>query len=166
MIECVAQEAKRPLLSLTCSDIGTEPGKVESSLETWFKLAKHWGAILLLDEADVCMERRTTADLVRNNLVAGFLRALEYYQGILFLTTNRIGTFDEAFFSRIEIPIYYPDFTDDQRFQIWNNFFAKFEEEKESTMRIAQAAKDFVQENPTLLALEWNAREIRSGTYS
>lgn len=33
---------------------------------------------------------------------------LEYYAGVLFLTTNRIGDFDEAFSSRIHISLYYP----------------------------------------------------------
>jgi hypothetical protein len=39
---------------------------------------------------------------------AVFLRVLEYYAGILFLTTNRIGDFDEAFASRIHMSLYYP----------------------------------------------------------
>jgi SpoVK/Ycf46/Vps4 family AAA+-type ATPase len=91
--ECIAEYTKRPLLSLTCTDIGTNPMTIESKLTYWFKLAKHWGAILLIDEADIYMEQRISRDLERNNLVAGFLRAMEYYQGILFLTTNRIGKF-------------------------------------------------------------------------
>lgn len=37
-----------------------------------------------------------------------FLRVLEYYTGILFLTTNRVGDFDEAFASRIHISLEYP----------------------------------------------------------
>lgn len=90
----MAEEAKRPLISLTCSDIGTDPALIERRLQFWFKLAKSWGAVLLLDEADVYMEQRTVSDLKRNNLVASFLRTLEYYQGILFLTTNRVGAFD------------------------------------------------------------------------
>jgi hypothetical protein len=40
---------------------------------------------------------------------AVFLRVLEYYAGILFLTTNRIGDFDEAFASRIHMSLYYPE---------------------------------------------------------
>lgn len=40
-----------------------------------------------------------------------FLRVLEYYAGILFLTTNRVGDFDEAFASRIHISLYYPPLT-------------------------------------------------------
>lgn len=53
--------------------------------------------VVILDEADVFLEERGLADLQRNALVSVFLRCLEYYDGILILTSNRIGTFDEAF---------------------------------------------------------------------
>jgi hypothetical protein len=56
---------------LTSSDIGTHPEFVEMNLTRNFKTARSWGAVLLIDEADVFMERRTTADLTRNSLVAG-----------------------------------------------------------------------------------------------
>jgi SpoVK/Ycf46/Vps4 family AAA+-type ATPase len=56
---------------LTCSDIGTDPQEIEQNLTKNFKIARSWGAVLLIDEADVFMERRTTADLNRNSLVAG-----------------------------------------------------------------------------------------------
>jgi hypothetical protein len=39
----------------------------------------------------------------RNALVSVALRILEYHRGVLFLTTNRIKTFDEAFLSRFSI---------------------------------------------------------------
>lgn len=58
-------------MTLTCSDIGTEPREVEQNLERNFKTAKKWGAILLIDEADIYLERRESKDLVRNSLVAG-----------------------------------------------------------------------------------------------
>lgn len=58
---------------LTSSDIGTNPAQVEINLTRHFKTARAWGAVLLIDEADVFMERRSTADLVRNSLVAGKL---------------------------------------------------------------------------------------------
>jgi hypothetical protein len=41
-------------------------------------------------------------------MIVVFLRALEYCRGLLFLTTNRIGDFDEAFASRIQLSLYYP----------------------------------------------------------
>lgn len=39
----------------------------------------------------------------RNALVSVALRLLEYHRGVLFLTTNRIKTFDDAFLSRFSI---------------------------------------------------------------
>ena len=56
---------------LTSSDIGVSPNDIENNLTRHFKSAKRWGAVLLIDEADVFMERRTVADLTRNSLVAG-----------------------------------------------------------------------------------------------
>jgi hypothetical protein len=63
---------------------------------------------MLLDEADVFLMKRDWAKVNRNSLVLVFLRKLEYYSGILFLTTNRAGTIDEAFKSRIYILLRYP----------------------------------------------------------
>lgn len=56
---------------LTSADIGTDAAVVEGNLTYKFKTARRWGAVLLIDEADVFMERRGTADLGRNSLVAG-----------------------------------------------------------------------------------------------
>ena len=70
-IECIAAYTMRPLLSLAISDIGTEPSEAEKHLDHYFKRAKEWNAILLIDEADIYMERRETQDLTRNSLVSG-----------------------------------------------------------------------------------------------
>lgn len=129
----------------------------------WFKLARSWNAIMLIDEADIYMEHRKVQDLVRNNLVAAFLRAMEYYKGILFLTTNRVGTFDEAFISRINITIYYRSFSHGQRMEVWETFFNKLEREREETMRIHLQTRDYIEESPELRQLQWNGREIRNG---
>ncbi|KAI9163968.1 ATPase family AAA domain-containing protein [Paramyrothecium foliicola] len=159
--ECIAEHTGRPLLSLTCSDIGVKPEVIEDNLRKWFKLAENWGTIMLIDEADIYMEHREVQDLERNHLVAGFLRALEYYKGILFLTTNRVGTFDEAFISRIHVQIYYPELDDEERDKLWDIFFRKLEDDRETTMRITQSAKDYVQSHE-LRSLRWNGREIRN----
>jgi hypothetical protein len=52
-------------------------------------------------------------------MVGIFLRLLEYHQGVLFLTTNRVKCFDKAFHSRISIAIKYEDLQVDSRTQIW-----------------------------------------------
>jgi hypothetical protein len=56
---------------------------------------------------------------------------LEYYDGILILTTNRVGTFDEAFKSRIHLAIQYPNLDEEQRVEIWRNFVQMLRRTKE-----------------------------------
>ncbi|KAK8062740.1 hypothetical protein PG997_014837 [Apiospora hydei] len=107
--EGVAELFQKPLFHITCGDLGSTARDVEEELEKNFALASRWGCILLLDEADVFLSARERKDFERNDLVAVFLRVLEYYTGILFLTTNRIGDFDEAFASRIHMSLYYPE---------------------------------------------------------
>jgi SpoVK/Ycf46/Vps4 family AAA+-type ATPase len=164
--ECFAEEVRHPLISLTSSDLGTEPATVEQKLLRWFDLAKVWNAVLLIDEADVFLESRSNlkTDLVRSNLVAIFLRTLEYYTGILFLTTNRIAVFDEAILSRIDVPLYFPALTQDQRVQIWHILFRKLENEKTGNIRIDHQLREYIRSDPDLRSLRWNGREIRSGT--
>ncbi|KAJ4373739.1 hypothetical protein N0V86_007882 [Didymella sp. IMI 355093] len=115
--EGVAEAFEKPLLQITCGDLGFTAKEVEEALERNFELASRWDCVLLLDEADVFLASRaqavTGADLNRNALVAVFLRVLEYYTGILFLTTNRIGDFDEAFASRIHVSLEYPQLTEE-----------------------------------------------------
>lgn len=105
--EAVAMENKKPLFVITCGDLGLTPHDVESSLKNVFRLAHLWDCVLLLDEADVFLSQRSKLDMKRNALVSVFLRVLEYYNGLLFLTTNRVGTIDEAFKSRIHLSLYY-----------------------------------------------------------
>ena len=101
-----------------------EAAKLEVQLSRIFKTASHWNAILLLDEADVFLEQRSPDNLTRNGLVSVFLRKLEYCQGILFLTTNRVSQFDAAILSRIHLMLRYDDLTKHARTQVWRNFLS------------------------------------------
>jgi SpoVK/Ycf46/Vps4 family AAA+-type ATPase len=120
--ESVAEIAEKPLYRVTCGDIGTDAEGVEKYLESVLLIGTIWGCVVLLDEADVFLEERQTTDLARNALVSVFLRVLEYYDGILILTSNRVGTFDEAFKSRVQLAVHYPALDEDGRFEIWRNF--------------------------------------------
>lgn len=51
-----------------------------------------------------------------------FLRILEYYEGILFLTTNRVENIDAAFQSRIHISMEYQELSVSSRRHVWTNF--------------------------------------------
>jgi SpoVK/Ycf46/Vps4 family AAA+-type ATPase len=58
-------------------------------------------------------------------MVACFLRHLEYYPAILFMTTNRVKTFDEAFLSRIHIALHFHSLSETARTQVWTAFLKK-----------------------------------------
>ena len=81
--ECVAASYGKPLLPITCGDLGLKPKEVESTLYTAFQLAQAWDGVMLLDEADIFLAQRTNQDVERNALVSVFLRILEYYEGVL-----------------------------------------------------------------------------------
>lgn len=155
--ESVAEMAEMPLYPITCGDIGTEPEKVEEYLRTVFMLGKRWNCVLLLDEADVFLEERALTDLQRNSLVSVFLRMLEYYEGILILTSNRVGTFDEAFRSRIHIALHYEDLKPRARKQIWINLLSRLDGTDEG--KNVDEIKDRVDE---LARHNLNGREIRN----
>lgn len=185
LLESVAEYTERPLLGITAADLGHEPAQLEKNLLKFFRNANKWDAIVLLDEADVYLERRSVNELRRNSIVSSisnaflvaycaliflvvFLRALDYFQGILFLTTNRVGSFDEAFMSRIHIQIGYDPLDDESRKQIWMNSFKKLAANHKQGGREIQysfTAKEFVTTSTKLRELKWNGREIRNGKY-
>ncbi|OJJ46459.1 hypothetical protein ASPZODRAFT_32962, partial [Penicilliopsis zonata CBS 506.65] len=118
--ECVAAHTGRPLFPITCGDLGgTSAQEVEENLERFFELAMKWGCVLLLDEADVFLGERIQGNIIQNSLVSVFLRVLEYYSGVLILTTNRVGQFDEAATSRIHCALYYPPFSKRRALEVW-----------------------------------------------
>ena len=126
--ECIAEYTRRPLYPLTCGDIGDNAADVSRNLDSAFTMAHRWNVVLLLDEADVFLAKREKNDLKRNALVSVFLRTLEYYAGILFLTTNRTAQFDEAFKSRIHMSLYYPPLDRDKTVAVWQTNIELFEQ--------------------------------------
>ena len=93
--------------------------------------------------------------------MASFLRALETFEGMLFLTTNRVGAFDDAFVSRIHVKLYYPPLQDDDRQKIWTSFIKKLARERMKDIRVTMGAKDYIR-GPAIKALALNGREIRN----
>lgn len=69
--ECAAEATGRPLILLTIADIGLDENRIDTQMTKWFSLAERWEAILLIDEADIFLERRRGADIARNGLVSG-----------------------------------------------------------------------------------------------
>ncbi|KAK0639604.1 hypothetical protein B0T16DRAFT_383304 [Cercophora newfieldiana] len=119
--EAIAQTNKKPLFKITCGDLGLTPEQVETKLRGIFRLASLWDCILLMDEVDTFFSQRSKGDgaMTKNALVSVFLRILDYYTGILFMTTNLPGALDEAFKSRIHYKIHFPLLSRQQTLEIW-----------------------------------------------
>ncbi|RYP44532.1 hypothetical protein DL768_009027 [Monosporascus sp. mg162] len=148
--EAVALANKKPLFAITCGDLGFTPNALESSLRNIFRLAHLWGCVLLLDEADIFLSRRELSDLKRNALVSVFLRVLEYYSGILFLTTNRVGTLDEAFKSRIHLSLYYQPLSRDQTLGIFEVNLRKLHTIEEDKQKLQADGEPTAPKQPVL----------------
>jgi SpoVK/Ycf46/Vps4 family AAA+-type ATPase len=112
---------------ISAGELSINAGELEAQLSRIFQTATHWKAILLLDEADVFLQTRSTFQLERNRLVAIFLRKLEYYQGIFFLTTNLIRDFDPAILDRIHLQLQYNDLDHAARKKILLQFLTRLD---------------------------------------
>jgi hypothetical protein len=116
--EIYSEVAAKPLYTVQCSQLGTEPEEIEDNLLKCMARAERWGAILLLDESDVYIRTRGD-DLIQNAIVGVFLRVLEYYRGVMFMTTNRPDMVDDAIASRCVARIQYDLPTPDRQALIW-----------------------------------------------
>ncbi len=116
--EVYSEIIKRPLYRVHSGQLGLNVGEMEKALKEVLTRAQRWGAVMLIDEADVYIKRRD--DNIEMNAVVGvFLRVLEYFNGLLFLTTNRVDDIDEAIVSRcIALIKYHPPLGNDRN-RIW-----------------------------------------------
>lgn len=73
-------------------DLGITASDLDKNLTQIFRIVSSWGAIVLIDEADVFMEQRSVHDLQRNAIVAVFLRHLEYVARV-FLLRNPVSKY-------------------------------------------------------------------------
>ncbi|KAF2194117.1 P-loop containing nucleoside triphosphate hydrolase protein [Zopfia rhizophila CBS 207.26] len=112
--KAIAESHKTPLYAIAAGELGTESAKVEGLLSTVFKVASH-----------VFLAQHTVDNTPNNSLVSVFLRQLEYYRGVIFLTTNRVQTFNEAVASRIHYGIKYRSLGVNARREIWQRFLVK-----------------------------------------
>ena len=116
----------------------------------------------MLDEADVFLAKRERGgDVDRNALVSVFLRTLEYYSGILFLTTNRTGSFDEAFNGRIHISLYYSPLDEKQIFEVWAMNLNRLTKSNRN-MYVDRLEIEAFARNHWKDGKRWNGRQIRN----
>ncbi|KAI1130525.1 P-loop containing nucleoside triphosphate hydrolase protein [Nemania abortiva] len=146
--ESIADHTRKPLFTIDSKDM-------MSNLSILFSLASSWDAVVLIDEADVFMQERDLIGSYRNDRVSTLLRVLEYFEGIMFLTTNRVNTIDSAFQSRIHLSIAYPPLSHDDRQELWRNWITRENSNSEPDWLTAA----FVNK---LADRDLNGREIRN----
>ena len=121
--ECIAEFSQRPLYTVSPWELGTTAAELDQRLSWTLDIAETWNAVLLIDDADVFLEHRLPHDTEHASLVSVFLRALEHYSGVLFMTTNGpVSTFDGAFKSCIHLPLRYGNPFVASRLKMWKNF--------------------------------------------
>ncbi|KAF4338471.1 P-loop containing protein [Fusarium beomiforme] len=140
------------LVMLLCGPPGMDPKKLEGNLKTALDRCARWDAILLLDEADLFLEKRTSSNLAQNEMTIIFLRLLEYYQGVMILTTNRYPAIDPAFESRIDLSFVFQDLEPASRAKIWYNFL----------IRESKALAEDSDAIAKLASMPLNGRQIKS----
>ncbi|KAK4216493.1 ATP-dependent zinc metalloprotease YME1L1 [Rhypophila decipiens] len=142
MAEAVADRTHRPLFYLQAEDLGTNAAVLGANVKKVFEMATEWDAVVLLDEADVFMAERHPQDILRNELVSIFLRELEYFRGIIFLTTNLYSTIDSAFRSRVSLHLLFTPLTVEARMIVWRKFLDRVEgtenKETEAEKRVSE----------------------------
>lgn len=143
------------LYTIGSGELGASCETIETRLRDILKLAQAWNAVVLLDEADVFLVKRDNQNLERNAITSIFLRELEYYGGILILTTNRLDSLDPAFESRLDFSFAYGHLDPSTRKQIWQIFTEKASSNG-NTVEVSEAEMD------QLSMLEVNGRRIKA----
>ncbi|KAI0972699.1 P-loop containing nucleoside triphosphate hydrolase protein [Xylaria arbuscula] len=150
--EVAAEASKKALVVTSIGELHQGSKQFEKELKKVLQYATLWQAVVLLDEADVFLEERSDNSADRNALVATFLKELENFNGIVFLTTNRVNSFDKAMKSRIHLAIGYASPEVDVRRQIWFRYLGTVPT-KQSAIKINEVVEE-------LAAVELNGREI------
>lgn len=109
--EAMAEYLHKPLYFASVGELGTSIDELEEALKRIIDLTKRWDAIVLIDEVDVFAQKRNSTNIENNAMTAIFLRMIERFEGIMFMTTNMQDNLDEAFVSRATLTLQYRDLT-------------------------------------------------------
>ncbi|EXF76123.1 hypothetical protein CFIO01_07988 [Colletotrichum fioriniae PJ7] len=91
MAESMSELNCSPLYSISGGELSVDVGKVEAKLTSVFDLGTRWKAIVLLDEADVVMTKRSSSELEKNAIIAGELSLLCAAYPLLTLVLGKSG---------------------------------------------------------------------------
>jgi DNA polymerase III delta prime subunit len=87
--EAASEFFQCPLITTSARRLGTHASKVELELGRDSALCHAWGAIWLIEEADELWEQ-TTPQAPGTAVASTFMKHLDNFHGIVFLTTNHV----------------------------------------------------------------------------
>jgi SpoVK/Ycf46/Vps4 family AAA+-type ATPase len=123
---CIAKALGKELLVIGPAEIqSSEPGGANRAIQSAFKEAKKQNKILLLDECDSLITKRSDMGMIIAGEINTLLTEIEKFDGIVILSTNRIDTLDEALERRISLIIEFPEPNFEKRFDIWKVLLPK-----------------------------------------
>jgi ATPase family associated with various cellular activities (AAA) len=96
LAEVMSEQCKRPLYKVEADQLGENASDLENNLSRILDLAQRWNCMVMIDEANAYVHERGI-DHKQNGIVGVFLRKLEYFRGILVLTTNQTKANGDSF---------------------------------------------------------------------
>lgn len=133
MAEVYTELMEKPLYRIHAGTLGTSASVISQALQEVFRRAQRWNCALLIDEADVFVMTRGD-DIERNAVTAEFLRALEYFPGMIFMTTNRPNDIDDAVISRCAAVLHFDLPSKEAALRIWHTQAGNFSYELEDEL--------------------------------
>jgi SpoVK/Ycf46/Vps4 family AAA+-type ATPase len=125
----LAKSTERSLFSIDLGSVAPENiAETEKKLRQLFDAANESGAILLFDEADALLGRRSEVkdshDRHANIEIAYLLRRIERFEGLAIVTSNAAARIDEAVLGRIDVMVEFPRPDEGAREALWGKLLA------------------------------------------
>ncbi|WP_051531204.1 ATP-binding protein [Sphingomonas sp. URHD0057] len=144
----LAQGTERPLLSVDPRAVVSKHiGETETDLSELFARAERDRAILLFDEADALLAKRSEVkdahDRYANLEIAYLLRRIEAFQGLAILATNSRDHLDEAAIRRLDVIVDFPLPDEAARRQLWERLLGSVKMAKSGDIDVAKLASEY-----------------------
>lgn len=132
--QVIAASLKRDLFRINLATVVSKyVGETSKNLNRILARAQGTQAILLFDEADALFGKRTDVkdahDRFANTDTNYLLQAIESYEGIAILATNKKGNIDYGFMRRLRYVLEFSKPDIQQRFLIWKNLLQQLGQE-------------------------------------
>ena len=128
--EVIANELGLDLFRIDLSRVVSKYiGETEQNLERIFNAAVRSNGVLLFDEADSLLGKRSAVhdahDRYANLEISYLLQKMEQHEGITILTTNLRGNIDDAFLRRLTFAVQFPFPEEQARLEIWRKIWPR-----------------------------------------